>query len=136
MRADRHGVRAGVTLFEAVAAMAIVGIVSISALEAAAGQMRSAERARRAVEAAALAQQRLDWLEFLSETNLRALPDTVKEGKFEGALAEYSWETTSAPVSTQPGVYDVSVKVLWTDNSFTLHSFAYRRPVITTGTRR
>lgn len=135
MRASRPGARAGVTLFEAVAAMAIVGIVSISALEAAGAQMRSAERARRAVEAAALAQQRLDWLEFLTETNLRALPDTVKGGKFTGALAEYSWETTSEPMSTQPGVYDVTVKVLWPDNSFTLHSYAYRRPVINTAAR-
>ena len=70
--------RSGVTLFEAVAAMAIVGIVSVAALETAGSQMRTAERARRMVEASALAQQRLDWLDFMNETNLRALPDTVR----------------------------------------------------------
>ena len=125
--------RAGVTLFEAVAAMAIVGIVSVAALEAAGSQMRSAERARRTVEASALAQQRLDWLDFLNEQSLRALPDTVRAGKFDGSLAEYSWTTTAAPVSTQAGVFDVAVKVSWPDNSFELHSYVYRRPVIATG---
>jgi type II secretory pathway pseudopilin PulG len=124
-----------VTLFEAVAAMAIVGMVSIGALEAVGAQMRSAERARRAVEAASLAQQRLDWLDFLQEQQLRALPDTVKEGKFDAPLDEYSWETTATPVSTQAGVYDVTVKVMWEKQAqqFTLRTYLYRRPVITTG---
>ena len=128
--------RGGVTLFEAVAAMAIVGLVSIGALEAAGSQMRAAERARRAVEAASLAQQRLDWLEFLNETQLRALPDTVKEGKFDAPLDEYSWETDSKPYPTQAGVYEIAVRVYWDkrQNHFELRSYAYRRPVITTGT--
>ena len=126
--------RAGVTLFESVAAMAIVGIVSIAALEAAGAQLRSAEKARRAIEASALAQQRLDWLDFMNEQNLRSLPDTVRAGKFEAPLNEYAWTTTAAPVSTQAGVFDVLVKVTWPDNSFVLHSLVYRRPVISMGT--
>ncbi len=131
----RAGVRRGVTLFESVAAMAIVGIVSIAALEAAGAQMRAAERARRAVEAASLAQQRLDWLDFLNEQQLRSLPDTVKEGTFAEPLEEYSWETEASPVSTQPGVYDVIVRVRWTkDDAFTLRTYVYRRPIISTGT--
>jgi type II secretory pathway pseudopilin PulG len=131
------GNRSGVTLFEAVAAMAIVGLVSIAALEAAGAQMRVAERARRAVEASTLAQQRLDWLDFLTETQLRALPDTVKEGTFEAPLEEYSWETTATPVSTQAGVYDVTVKVMWEkqDQEFKIRTYLYRRPMITTGGR-
>ena len=129
------GSRRGVTLFEAVAAMAIVGIVSIAALEAAGAQMRAALRSRRAVEAASLAQQRLDWLDFLNEQQLRSLPDTVKEGTFTAPLDEYSWETEASPVSTQPGVYDVMVRVRWTkDDAFTLRTFVYRRPIISTGT--
>ena len=126
--------RAGVTLFESVAAMAIVGIVSIAALEAAGSQMKTAEKARRAIEASALAQQRLDWLDFLNEQNLRSLPDTVRAGKFESPLTEYAWTTTSAPVATQAGVFDVTVKVTWPENAFELHSLVYRRPVISTGT--
>jgi type II secretory pathway pseudopilin PulG len=130
---DSMARRAGVTLFEAVAAMAIVGLVSVAALEAAGSQMRSAERARRAVEAASLAQQRLDWLDFLTETQLRALPDTVKEGKFDAPLDEYTWETTSEPVSTQPGVYAVGVRVIWAkDNEYALKTYVYRRPIMMT----
>src|SRR5689334_3360128 len=128
--------RPGVTLFEAVAAMAIVGMVSLGALEAAGSQMRAAERARRAVEAASLAQQRLDWLDFLNETQLRALPDTVKEGKFEAPLDEYSWETDAKPYSTQPGVYEIAVRVYWEkrESQFELKSYVYRRPILTTAT--
>lgn len=133
-----RGERNGVTLFEAVAAMAIVGLVSIAALEAAGAQMRAAERARRAVEAASLAQQRIDWLDFLNETQLRALPDSVKEGTFDAPLDEYTWETKATPVSTQAGVYDVTVRVLWDkqEQEFTLRTYLYRRPVLTTGVGR
>ena len=134
-RADRTRRRRGVTLFEAVAAMAIVGIVAVAALETAGAQMRAAERARRVVEASALAQQRLDWLDFMNETNLRALPDTVREGKFDAPLAEYAWTTSATPVSTQPGVYDVSVTVTWPGDAFTLRTYAYRRPVVSTRSR-
>jgi type II secretory pathway pseudopilin PulG len=125
-----RGARGGVTLFEAVAAMTIVALVSIAALEAVGSQMRVAERARRAVETAALAQQRLDWLDFLNEQQLRSLPDTVREGKFEAPLTEYAWTTTAMPVSTQPGVFDVVVKVTWPGDAFELRSLVYRRPVI------
>lgn len=127
--------RSGVTLFEAVAAMALVGIVSVAALETAGSQMRTAERARRMVEAAALAQQRLDWLDFMNETNLRALPDTVREGKFDAPLNDYAWTTMATPVSTQPGVYDVAIKVTWPDDAFELRTFVYRRPVVSTRSR-
>jgi len=122
--------RRGVTLFEAVAAMAIVGIVSIAALEAAGSQMRTATLAREKLEAAALAQQRMDWLEFLDENRLRALPDSVREGTFAEPFEAYTWETTAEPVSTQPGVYDVWVHVRWPENEFSLHTYAYRRPII------
>lgn len=135
MRFRADSTRAGVSLFEAVAAMAMVGIVAIAALEAVGTELRAAERSRRAIEAATLAQSRLDWLDFLNETALRALPDTVKEGRFPEPLDDYEWETTSTPVSTQPGVYDVTVRVMWQpDGAFTLRTYAYRRPVITTGT--
>jgi type II secretory pathway pseudopilin PulG len=129
---DRRN-RRGVSLFEAVAAMAIVGMVAIAALETVGTEMRTAERARRAIETSALAQSRLDWFDFLNETALRALPDTVKEGKFPAPLDEYSWKADATPVSTQAGVYAVTVSVHWAkDGVFDLHSYVYRSPVITT----
>lgn len=132
IRADAR--RSGVTLFEAIAAMAMVGMVAIAALEVVGTEMRTAERARRAVEAATLAQNRVDWLDFLNETALRALPDTVKEGTFPEPLDEYAWETTATPVGTQAGVYDVSVRVTWPNGgAFAVRTYVYRRPLLTTG---
>ncbi len=117
--------------------MAIVGMVAIAALEVVGTEMRTAERARRAIEAATLAQSRVDWLDFLNETALRALPDSVKEGVFPEPLDEYAWETTATPVGTQAGVYDVSVRVTWpNDGAYVVRTYVYRRPVLTTGTGR
>ena len=126
MRAERRGV----SLFEAVAAMAIVGVVSVAALEVAGSQMRTAERARRMVEATALAQQRLDWLDFLNEQQLRSLPDSVREGKFPEPLTEYAWTTATTAVGTQAGVYDAVVRVTWPGNAVELRTYVYRRPVV------
>jgi len=46
---SRLGNRPGISLLEAVVAIAIVGMTSVSALEAVGGEMRTAERARRAI---------------------------------------------------------------------------------------
>ncbi|HVZ50220.1 MAG TPA: type II secretion system protein [Gemmatimonadaceae bacterium] len=131
-RADAR--RRGVSLFEAVAAMAMVGIVAVAALEAVGSGMRTAARARRIVEASALAESRLDWLDFMNATAMQALPDSVKRGTFDPPLDDYAWTTDAVPVSTQPGLYDVTVRVSWApDGAFALRSYVYRRPVITTG---
>ena len=44
----RPRARNGISLFEAVAALAIVGVTAVSALSAVGGEMRTASRARRA----------------------------------------------------------------------------------------
>jgi type II secretory pathway pseudopilin PulG len=123
-----RGSRRGITLFESVAAMTIVGLVAISALETVGAEMRTAERARRALEVEALASQRLDGMDLLTDQELRAIPDSVAKGDFDAPLDEYKWVTTSAPVSDQPGVYDVSVTVSWASGSYALHTRMYRRP--------
>src|SRR5437763_10205127 len=99
----------GITLFESVAALTIVGLVAISALEAVGAEMRTAERARRALETEALATQRIDMMDLLTDQELQAVPDSVAGGKFDAPLDEYRWQTTSSPVSDQPGVYNVAV---------------------------
>lgn len=114
--------------------MAIVGLVAVAALEVVGAEMRTAERSRRAVEAAALAEQRLDWLDFLNEAQLRSMPDSVKEGRFDAPLADYRWQTTAAPAPTLAGVFNVTVRITWPDSgAFEVHTVAYRRPVISTG---
>src|SRR5206468_3140408 len=101
----RH--RSGISLLEAVVAIAIVGMTAISALESVGGGMRTAERSKRAIEAEALATARLQFMDLMSETQLRALPDSVAKGEFSKPLDDYHWTTTSAPLDAEPGVYDV-----------------------------
>ena len=132
IHAKRLSSRAGFSLLEAVAAIAIVGITSVSALEAVGSNMRTAEKSRRALEAEALATSRLDFMDLLTDRELQALPDTVESGKFEKPLDEYSWKTTSTPVSEQAGVYDVRITVDWPTGSYTLRTYQYRRPPLVT----
>ncbi|HEX3928132.1 MAG TPA: hypothetical protein VHW65_09035 [Gemmatimonadales bacterium] len=120
------------TLFEAVAALTIVSITAVSALAAVGGELRTAERGRRAIEAEALATQRIDFMGLLTDQELQALPDTVKKGQFPAPLDEYSWETTSSAVSTQGGVYDIAIVVAWPGNSYTVRTWLYRRPPLAT----
>lgn len=124
----RRRARAGVSLFEAVAALAVVGVVSVSALSAAGGEMRTAERARRALEVEALATSRLDFLVLMNDQQLQNLPDSVAKGTFDKPLDHYTWTTTAAPLSMQAGIYDVRVKVEWKGGSYALQSYVYRRP--------
>ena len=120
--------RRGFSLLEATVAVAIVGMTAVSALSSAAAEMRTIERARRAVEVEALATSRLDFMDLLTDADLQALPDTVAKGQFDAPLNEYSWKATSAPVSEQAGVYDVRVTVSWKDGDYTVRSYQYRRP--------
>src|SRR5437763_8579975 len=122
----RARAKRGITLFESVAALTIVGLVAISALEAVGAEMRTAERARRALEVEALATQRMDALDLLTDQELQAVPDSVASGVFDAPLAEYKWTTTSVPVSDQPGLYAVAVGIAWADGSYTQHTTMYR----------
>jgi type II secretory pathway pseudopilin PulG len=124
----RSRARKGITLFESVAALTIVGLVSISALEAVGAEMRTAERARRALEVEALATQKLDALELLNDQELQVIPDSVAAGKFDGPLDEYSWTIESSPVAEQPGVYDVALDITWENGSYPIRTKMYRRP--------
>lgn len=125
----------GITLFETVAALAIVSITAISALEAVGGELRTAERARRAIEAEALVHTRLDFLNLLTDQELQALPDSVKQGKFDPPLDEYGWESAATPAAGQAGVYDITIAITWPGNNYTVHTAQYRRPPLTTATR-
>lgn len=124
------GMRRGFSLLEAVAAIAIVGMTSVGALEAVGGDMRTAERSKRAIEAEALATSRLEFLDLLTDRELQSLPDSVTSGKFAPPLDEYTWKTTSVPVADQAGVYDVRVTVAWTNGSYMLRSYQYRVPPV------
>ena len=127
--------RRGITLFETVVALTIVSITAISALAAVGSELRTAERARRAMETEVLAVARLDMLNLLTDQELQALPDSVKKGTFDAPLNEYGWDMSAAAVTGQAGVYDITLAITWPRNSYTVHSAQYRRPPLTTATR-
>jgi type II secretory pathway pseudopilin PulG len=131
-RCDNERMRSGISLLEAVVAVAIVGMTSVAALEAVGSDLRTAERARRAVEVEQLATSRLEFMNLLTDQELQALPDSVSSGTFPKPLDEYSWKTTSAPLADQAGVYAIHVTVDWPSGSYTLRSYAYRTPPFAT----
>jgi type II secretory pathway pseudopilin PulG len=118
----------GITLFESVAALTIVGLVAISAMETVGAEMRTAERARRALEVEALATQRLDFMELLTDQELQVIPDSVAAGQFDIPLDEYTWTVESSPVAEQPGVYDIALTINWENGSYPIRTKMYRRP--------
>ena len=130
--ARRLRARRGISLLEAVAAVAVIGMTTVGALEAAGSDLRTAERARRALEAEALATARVDFMNLLYDTDLQALPDSVAKGVFAKPLDEYSWSATSKPYSDQAGVYDVRVTIKWANGEYTERTYMYRRPAIAT----
>lgn len=135
-RPRKSRARRGITLFEAVAAVAIVGAVAAAALSAVGSQFRTTARAERALVVEALATSRLDFLELLDQDrDLQSLPDSVAQGEFPAPLDEYRWTTEVSPVSDEPGLYAVVVTITWKDNAYQLKSRAFRRPAITSANR-
>jgi prepilin-type N-terminal cleavage/methylation domain-containing protein len=128
----RHSTRPGFSLLEAVAAIAIVGITAVSALEAVGSDMRTAEKARRALEAEALATSRMDFMDLLTDRELQALPDSVAAGKFDKPLDEYTWKTSSTTLADQAGVYDIRITVEWLTGTYVVRTYQYRRPPLAT----
>jgi type II secretory pathway pseudopilin PulG len=122
--------RAGISLFEAVAALALVGVTAVSALSAVGAELRTAERARRAMEVEALVTERFSFLSLLVDRELQALPDSVAQGQFDPPLDDYKWAMTSQPNSTVAGLYDVRLTILWNGGSYTASTMQYRRPPI------
>ena len=124
--------RRGITLLEAVAAIAIVGMTSVAALEDAGGEMRTAERARRAIEVEELATSRREFMDLLTDTELQSLPDSVAKGKFPPPFDQYTWTTTSAPISDPNGLYDIHVTVNWPNGSYLVRTYRYITPRLAT----
>jgi len=130
-RSERRA-RRGISLLEAVVAIAIVGMTSIAALESVGSGMRTAEKARRMTEAEALATSRMEMLDLLTDRELQALPDSVQKGKFAEPLDEYSWTTTSEPLADEAGVYAIRITISWPTGTYVIHTNQYRLPSVLT----
>lgn len=120
--------RNGFTLLEAMVSLAILSMVGISALGAVGRDLDAAARGRTALEAAALAEDRLEGLRLLDVAELAALPDSVASGGFPAPLDAYGWRSDVEPVGDAPGLYDVHVEVAWDGGSRALRARLYRPP--------
>ena len=128
--------RRGITLFEAVAALTIVAVTAVTALGTAGAELRTAERARRAIESEALLAERVALLALLTERELQRLPDTIAGGSFGEPFAEYAYTARSAPSTQYAGLYELQLTVSWPDGARTVNTAQFRRPAVLSGNAR
>ncbi len=119
-------------MLEAVAALAIVGATSASILATTGAGVRAAERARRAHEASALADETMARIALLSDEALRMLPDSISGGTFAAPFDEYDWEASVQGDAQFAGLFTVAVSVQWEGGVQSTTTALYRRPVVRT----
>ena len=122
--------RAGFSLLEAVIALAIVGVTSVAALAAAGAELRATELARFAVEAEALATDRLAAVTILTAEELRQMPDSIASGRFDPPFDTYKWRVDSEQTLGEEGLTDVTVTIEWPSGTYAMRTKLYRRPPI------
>jgi type II secretory pathway pseudopilin PulG len=120
--------RRGLSLLEAVAALAIVGATSAGVLAATGAGLRTAAQARHAYEAEALSLEMHAMLALADEGTLRALPDSLAGGRFPEPFAQYRWKTEVRPHSEWGGLLMVQIEVQWPEGAHRIASALYRRP--------
>jgi type II secretion system protein I len=120
--------RAGFTLLEAAVALMIVGLAAVAVLSSFGTTLRTSVRARHALEAEALAGQRLAYASLLSHDELTHLPDSVARGRFEAPFSDYRWETTAHERRDDAALFDVRVEVAWAEGRYALPTRLYRPP--------
>ena len=116
----------GFSLLEAVVALAIVGLAGVAALAAFGAELRTTERAGRALEAAALAEERLAHLKLAPSRDLDPLADSLRRGQFAAPFGDYAWEATSRSPSGREDVLDLTVDVRWHDGAYAESTRIYR----------
>jgi len=116
----------GVTLLEAVVALTIVGLAGVAALATVGTELRGAERGRRAIEAAALAEEQLSRVTLLPAGAFEPLPDSLRQGQFPGGLEAYRWEASARAVPDEPSTYEVTLTITWDDRGYTVSTRLYR----------
>lgn len=116
----------GFSLLEAVIATSIVGLAAVGALEALGAELRTAERARHSVEAAALADHVLVRLRLLDTDKLEPLADSLRRGQLPSPFEDYRWEATLRSAPGKTAVYDLAVTIYWARGSFAEATRVYR----------
>ena len=109
----RRCTRAGFTLLEAAIALLVLGVAAVGAFAALGAARRAETGAAQVGPAVALAEERLAALVLASSRELRALPDSLRRGRFAAPYDGYAWTAESRAVAGEAGLYDFAVAVTW-----------------------
>lgn len=109
-------------------ALFITGIAAIAALEAVGGELRSLEKAQRALEAEALAEYQMAMTQMLFYEDFQSFPDSMANGYFPEPFSNYSWRTAVVPVVNEENLFQVDMDVAGPDGPYKLSTMVYRRP--------
>jgi type II secretory pathway pseudopilin PulG len=101
----------GFTLLEAVFALAIVSLAVTVSLAAVGAELQAASKGRMALEATALAEERLAALVLVDAAKLEALPESLVKGRFSKPFDGYRWSASARRVPNEIGVYELTVVV-------------------------
>lgn len=107
-------------------ALAIIGVTSVAVLGAFAGDLRTANAARTALEVSTLAQSRLARLELATRRELAALPDSLAHGTVPEFGDRYAWSASAVPVGTEPDLFELRVIITWPEGSTALTTRRFR----------
>ena len=129
----RTSSRTGFVLLEAVVALAIISLVSLSLLQARGQQIRVAAQARELLTAQALAEDRLAALRLLDYQNLAQPPDSIMAGVFPVPFEEFSWVTTVEVLEDEYDLFGVDVVVTGPAERFPLGTLVHRPRAILGG---
>ncbi|MGQ0640477.1 MAG: type IV pilus modification PilV family protein [Gemmatimonadaceae bacterium] len=106
-----RSVRRGFSLLEALVALTIVGLAAVGTLRAYGGEIRSAERARWTLTAAALAEEQLSRLRLTPRSTLDFSPDSLRKGAFARPFDRFTWTASVTRVQSQRDLFDINVQV-------------------------
>lgn len=120
--------RSGVTVLEAMIALAIIGLAVVSALSSFGAQLRGAARAREALPAVALAEDRLAAIALLDPVLVRTLPDSLARGTVAAPLDAYRWTAETRALTAEPDLVEARVVVRWADGRYDLAA-RFHRPL-------
>lgn len=124
---SRSPARRGLSLFEAIASLTIVGATSVAALAAAGTSVRAAARAQGAIEREALTREFWLRVQHASRTELLVPPDSLARGRFAPPFEDHAWQLTSRPDATLPGLVHLRLLVEGPDGGTETTSAVYRR---------
>lgn len=103
--------RRGFTLIEVLLSLVVAAMALVVIAQGMATAARATTTAERRARAAMLAAQKMAEIEAGEVSLVRSLP-----GDFGPDYPEFTWEVTSG-LKTTPDLYEITVKVMWTDGS-------------------